>query len=81
MTARARRRLAQVISTRTLDPPITAHQGVVVSVQSGSCTVTIDAGTVNVPGVPFAVGLSLAAGQVVDIEFVGRAPKIIRRVT
>jgi len=60
---------------------VSQHQGVVVSVQTTTATITLDGGTVNVAGVPFAVGLALAANQVVDVDMVGRAPKITNRVT
>lgn len=81
MTARARRRLATAISTRTLDPPVSHHVGVVASVQAPTCTVTIDASTVAIPGVPYPVGFGPAAGWVVAIVFEGRSPRITARLS
>ena len=81
MTARARRHLAAAISNRNLDPPISSHVGVVVSVQAPTATVTVDGSVVQVPGVPYPVGFAPVAGWVVAVTFEGRAPRITARLS
>lgn len=74
------RSLAVEIRGKDTGPAISTHQGQVQSVQTGTATITIDGSTVAVAGVPYLSGLTLAAGNVVLVEFVGRSPRITGRL-
>lgn len=82
-THRTRRRLAKAIAApQVRSAARKTREAKVVSVGTGVATVEINADTENpIAGVPIAPGLTLTAGQVVELTFTGRAPLITRRIT
>ncbi len=77
---RGTRAVAAEIVKEELEAATSRHDGVVISVQTGTATVQIGASPVDVAGVPIVSGLTLAAGQVVVVEFVGQAPRVASRL-
>lgn len=81
--SRTHRRIAKAIVPRE-DPSAKTkvRVGKIVSVSGSTATVEINADIENpVAGVPIAPGLAVAAGQVVELTFTGRAPMVTDRIS
>jgi hypothetical protein len=80
---RTRRQMARHLAgPRPLGAKETKHWGEIVSVTGSTATIYLNGNTsVQVGPVPIAPGLTIAAGQVVELTFEGQAPTITRRIT
>ncbi|HWH35036.1 MAG TPA: hypothetical protein VNT56_06900 [Acidimicrobiales bacterium] len=74
--------IRELLRTRTTErtPPTKRRDGVVQSVTAPTCTVRLDGSTVDIPGVPYVAGLSLAVNDVVEVTLIGRRPRVTAKL-
>jgi hypothetical protein len=80
---RTRRQMARHLAgPKPLGAKVTHHLGEILSVSGSTAAIYLNGDTsVQVGPVPIAPGLTVAAGQVVEVTFEGQAPTITRRIT
>jgi hypothetical protein len=80
---RTRRQMARhLASPKPLGARVTHHLGEIVSVTGTTAQIWLNGDTsVQIGPVSIAPGLTVAAGQVVELTFEGQAPTVTRRIT